>query len=222
MSLLPREPRPLLPLRAKLTSPWSESPKPTSSVCWNPSSIRTARDVLEPCSIAGGGRGFSERAAPGGEGGGKREARVTPDLNVDWLECGARSPPASPPSPAAPPPPRQAALPAPAREGTAQAVTASPVRTRKGGRRTRSSTCSSRTGLPSGHRAQGRSRRGHAPPPAGTKLPAGHRPPSPVGETRPRPAPAAWRGNVLDGRAAARALGSSRRPRSLARMSAPP
>lgn len=51
-------------------------------------------------------------------GGGKREARVTPDLNVDWLECGARSPPASPPSPAAPPPPRQAALPAPAREGT--------------------------------------------------------------------------------------------------------
>lgn len=92
----------------------------------------------------------------------------------------------------------------------------------EGGRRTCWSPCSARTGLPSGHGAQGRSRRGHAPPPAGTKLPAGHRPPSPVGETRPQPAPAAWRGNVLDGRAAARALGSSRRPRSLARMSAPP
>lgn len=66
---------------------------------------------------------------PAGEGGG-RGARVTLALDVDWLGCGARSPPASPPSPSAPPP-RQAALPALAREGTAQAVTANPVRTRR-------------------------------------------------------------------------------------------
>lgn len=166
------------PLPAELTPPGSYA-----STRWNTPSIRTAREPPEPGSPAETGRGFSERAAPGrGTGvtsrrlwtsigwsavrGARQRLRPAPQLHLlskplcrRWLEK----------EPLRPSPP--------ARCGRGEG----------GGRRSRSSACSSRTRLPSRRGARGRSRRrGHAPPPARGDAAGRPPPPSPA---RPAPGP---------------------------------
>lgn len=114
-------------------------------------------------------------------------AYVMPVLDVDWLGCRARCPPASPPSPGAPPPPRLAALPALAREGTAQAVAACPVRTRR--RRRKENTL---VGLLLRHPAPQQARRpGEEPPRARPASGPGRRrrPATAPSPARPAPGP---------------------------------